>query len=160
MKLNIQVWNNNEILRKESIEISKKDFQKFAKIAESMIKFIKNPKNNWIWIAAPQIWLNYRLICVSLLKDYEDTNYKTIYMINPEILFLSEQCDIDNEWCLSVPWFFWDVKRSSTIKVRYFDGKWKEFILNLAWIPARIVQHEIDHLNWILFTDKIINTVE
>lgn len=156
MKFQIQTWKNNEILRKKSVIIEKKDFQKFSKIWEDMIKFIKDPKNNWVWLAAPQIGLNYRLICVSLLKSYEDTNFKSIYMINPEIIALSKEKEIDNEWCLSSPWLFGDVERSTNIKVKYQDNKWKEILLNLSWISARIIQHEIDHLDWILFIDKMI----
>lgn len=156
MKFDIQKWKSNEILRKTSEVIGKQEIKKFASIWDEMIKFLKNPKNNWVWLAAPQIWINKRLISVSLLKDYEDKNFKTIMMINPEIFEYSEETCIDNEGCLSVPRVFWDVERYISIKVKFLDSKWKENILKLEWISARIVQHEMDHLEWILFTDKII----
>lgn len=156
MKFEIQTWTGNKLLRSISEEIKLSEIKKYISLWEDMIKFIKDPKNNGVWLAAPQIWVNKRLICVSLLKTYEDTSFKSILMINPEIIYLSEAKDVDKEWCLSVPRKFWDVSRSTNIKVKYLDNKWKSAILSLEWIAARIVQHEIDHLEWVLFTDKII----
>ena len=120
-----------------------------------MIKYIKNPKNLWVWLAAPQIWINKKLIVVSLLKDYEDENYRTIMMINPEINEFSKECEVDQEWCLSLPKVKWDVERSSSIKLTYIDHEWRSNKIILKWLSARIVQHEIDHLNWVLFTDRL-----
>ena len=156
MKLIIQTWKNNPVLRSVSIDIKPNEIKRFAKIWEEMVKFLKDSNNWWVWLAAPQIWIWKRLISVSLLKSYEDENFKTIFMINPKILEHSTGTDIDKEWCLSVPKVFWEVERFSELKVSYLDGKWKENILFLKWIAARIIQHEVDHLDWILFTDKVI----
>lgn len=155
MAFKIETWKDNKILRNKSEEITKNEVKKYALLWEEMIRFIKNPKNRWVWIAAPQIWVSKRLVCVSLLKDYDDTNFKTIFMINPEIIEFSKELEIDDEWCLSLPKQFFAVKRSKKIKVKYIDWKWKEVVLNLSWIPARIAQHEIDHLDGILFIDRI-----
>ena len=76
-------------------------------------------------------------------------------MINPEILEHSENTDADIEWCLSVPWEKWKVERFLAIRLKYTDDKLKDNILLLEWISARIVQHEIDHLNGVLFTDRL-----
>jgi peptide deformylase len=75
-------------------------------------------------------------------------------MINPEILELSSDAELWEEGCLSLPWFRIDVPRSHSIKVQFTDERGKEKILFLEWFPARIVQHEIDHLEWILIVDK------
>ncbi len=155
MKFKIETWKDNKTLRSISEPIGRSEIRKYSELWEEMIKFIKDPENNGVWLAAPQIWINKRLICVSLLKSYEDENFKTIYMINPEILDYSYDFAVDNEWCLSMPKVFWDVARAKNIKVKYTDSKWKENVLFLSWIPSRIVQHEIDHLNWVLFVDKI-----
>lgn len=160
MKFEVQTWVNNKILRTPSEEIRIDEIKKYISLWEDMIKFIKNPVNNWVWLAAPQLGISKRLICVSLLKTYEDSSFKTILMINPQILYHSEDQDIDTEWCLSVPRKFWDVLRYKNIKVKFLDNKWKETILFLDWIASRIVQHEIDHLEWILFTDKVIKKEE
>lgn len=154
--LKIQTWTENEILRKISDEIKQSELNTYIKIGKEMIKYIKNPENRWVWLARPQIWYNKRLIVVSMLKTWEDENYPTIMMINPEILELSKEYDIQEEWCLSVPEKYWKVKRSTKIKISFTDEKKTKKILYLTWPRARIVQHEIDHLDWILFTDKII----
>lgn len=156
MKFKIETWDKNQILRKISDPVLKSEYRKYAQIWDEMIKFIKNPANNWVWMAAPQVWINKRLICISLLKDYDDETFKTILMMNPELIECSKEFAVDNEWCLSMPKIFWDVSRYSKIKVKYIDNRWKENILSLDWIPSRIVQHEIDHLNGILFVDKVI----
>ena len=153
--LKIETWKQNKILRTVSEEIFKKDFKKYQKLAKQMLKYIKNPDNWWVGLAAPQVVHNIRLIVVSLLKDWEDETYPTIIMINPEILQHSETKQISQEWCLSLPWEKGKVPRYSEVKIRFFDEKFKENIMKLDWLRACIVQHEIDHLDWILFTDRI-----
>jgi peptide deformylase len=153
--LNIEVWKQNEILRKVSEEITGRDIKKYVKLGKEMIKYIKNPDNGWVWLAAVQVWYNKRLIVVSLLKDRDDEDFSTIIMINPEILDHSKEEEEATEWCLSVPWEKGKIYRYTSIKLKYTDEKRGKKTLLLEWLSARIVQHEIDHLNWILFTDKI-----
>ena len=153
--LKIQTWKQNEILRAISEEIKLPEMDTYIKLGREMIKYIKNPDNMWVWLAAPQIGHNKRLIVVSLLKDRDDENFRTVMMLNPKILEKSNDTEIEKEWCLSVPWEKDKVKRFKTIKLQYFDDAKKPRILVLTWVPARIVQHEIDHLDGILFTDKI-----
>lgn len=154
--LKIQTWIKNEILRKVSEEIKISEFNTYIKLGKEMVKYIKNPNNKWVWLAAPQIWQNKRLIVVSLLKDWEDKNFQTIMMINPKILEHSTECEIESEGCLSVPWEKWEVERYKSIKLSYIDENKKEKNIILSWISARIVQHEIDHLDGILFVDKVV----
>lgn len=155
--LKIQTWTTNEILRKVSEEIKKEELSKYVKLGQDMLKYIKDPDNWWVWLAAPQVGHNIRLIVVSLLKDRDDENFPTIMMLNPEILEHSEETYLDNEWCLSVPWERWKVERWIEMKIKFIDKNLKEQKLILKWLQARIVQHEIDHLNWVLFIDKIVN---
>lgn len=153
--LKIEKWKENKILRTVSEEITKKELKTYLKLAKEMLKYIKNPDNWWVWLAAPQVGYNKRLIIVSLLKDREDETYPTVIMINPEILTHSEEKQISDEWCLSLPEETGKVPRYKEIKIKYFDEKYKENIIKLSWLRACIVQHEIDHLDWILFTDRI-----
>lgn len=153
--LKIETWKENEILRSISTKINQKDIKKYIKLGLEMKKYIKNPDNWWVWLAAPQVWHNKRLIIVSLLKDRDDEDFPTVIMINPEISEHSKSIESDAEWCLSVPWAKWNVERFHSIKLSYIDDKLKNKTLILEGLPARIVQHEIDHLDWILFTDKI-----
>lgn len=153
----IETEDKNLFLRKVSKEIDKKDFKKYRKLWEEMVKYVKNPKHKSIWLAAPQIEIWKRLIAVWLPHNNEDENYKVIYMINPEILEHSTDQVLAEEWCLSVPWYFWEVKRFRSLKLEYYDSKWKKYVRKLTDFAARVVQHEIDHLDWILFTDKASN---
>lgn len=154
--LKIETWKKNEILRKVSETIKQNEFDKYIKLWKEMIKYIKDPDNSWVWLAAPQIWHNKRLIVVCLLKDREDENFQTIMMINPEIIEKSSETFVENEWCLSVPWERWEVERYLNIKLKFIDVNKKERILILSWVSSRIVQHEIDHLDGVLFTDKLV----
>lgn len=154
--IKIQTWTENEILRKVSEAIKPNEFNTYIKLWREMIKYIKNPENRWVGLAAPQVWYNKRLIVVSLLKTREDESFQTLMMINPEIIEKSRETECENEWCLSVPGESWEVERVKNIKLKYIDDKKKEKLILLSWVSARIVQHEIDHLDWILFTDKII----
>ena len=154
--LKVQTWVNNEILRENSEVIKLSEIKKYEKLGNEMIKYIKNPDNGWVGLAAPQVWVNKRLIVVSLLRDRDDEDFKTIMMLNPEILEHSETTDKEEEGCLSVPGAKWKVERFLTIKLKYLDNKWKEKMLRLNGLSARIVQHEIDHINWVLFVDKLV----
>ena len=153
--LKIQTWTNNSILRKKSQEIKIIEVKKYVNLGNQMIKYIKEPENLWCWLAWPQVWYNKRIIVVSLLKTWEDENYKTIMMINPEILKHSDEKNIDMEGCLSIPWERGKVERWNMIKLKYIDEKWKTNIVIYNDLRSRIVQHEIDHLDGILFTDKL-----
>lgn len=153
--LKIETWNENPILRRVADKITDKNFNEAIKLGREMLKYIKDPENGWVWLAAPQVWHSIRLIIVSLLKDREDENFKTLMMINPEIIEHSNNTECDSEGCLSIPGEKWDVPRYKTIKLSYIDEKKSKKTLILEWLSARIVQHEIDHLDGKLFTDYL-----
>ncbi len=153
--LHIETWLDNPILRKVSEEIKLSEIKKYVKLGKEMKRYIKDPDNGGVWLAAPQIWTNKRLIVVSLFKNRDDKDAKTIMMINPKILEHSNEIKLDEEGCLSVPWKKWKVIRFTQIKLNFLDHKWLSKTLILDNLSARIVQHEIDHLNGILFVDKI-----
>lgn len=151
----IETWENNPILRKVADEVKKEEFKKALTLWKKMLKYIKEPENWWVWLAAPQIWFSLKLIIVSMLKDRDDEEFKTIMIINPEILEYSKETSIEQEWCLSVPWIKWDIERPIKIKLSFYDEKNKQKTLILEWLQARIVQHEVDHVNWKLFIDYL-----
>lgn len=153
--LKIETGFNNEILRAVSDTIKKQEMPAIVKLWKEMVKYIKEPKNKGVGLAAPQVGHNKRLIVVSLLRDWDDESFKTIMMINPEILEHSEEKNIDIEWCLSVPWEQWKVARWDMIKLKYTDDKGKTQTIVYDDLRSRIVQHEIDHLDGILYTDKL-----
>ena len=158
-KLTIETGDDNEILRSVSDIIKPTELKQYRSLAESMVKHIKNPDNGGVGLAAPQVWVNKRLIVVSLMKDYEDESFRTIAMVNPEIIEHSENKVSEAEGCLSVPGESGDVKRWEWIKVAFIDPEGRKYAMRLENLAARIVQHEIDHLDGILFTDKAENIV-
>lgn len=156
MKFRIETGNANPILRAVSPAIRPEELRKYAPLAESMVKYVKNPDNRCVGVAAPQIGTNKRLIAVSLLSSYEDESYRTVAMFNPEILESSEMRESDSEGCLSVPGKRGEVSRPKRIKLRYLDANGNAVVREMEGLMARIVQHEIDHLDGILFTDKVV----
>ncbi|PID86464.1 peptide deformylase [Candidatus Gracilibacteria bacterium] len=154
--LKIEKGNTNEILRKVSEEIKINEIKKYVNIGKEMLKYIKNPDNGGIGLAAPQVGYNKRLIVVGLPEDRDDENFSFLMMINPVIMEHTDEVEVDTEGCLSLPGRKGEVERYSGIKLEYLDEKGQKRILVLNHLKARIVQHEIDHLNGILFTDKTL----
>lgn len=113
---------------------------------------------NGCGLAAPQVDVLKRVIVI-LLNQQTDQEV-ILPMINPEIVFHSELTKIDTEGCLSVPDYFDEVERYAEIVVKFLDKKGREQMLKLTDLNARVVQHEIDHLDGILFVDKIVEDAE
>lgn len=154
-RFKIETWDDNEILRSVSETIKPQELKQYRSLAEDMVKHIKNPDNGGVGLAAPQVGVNKRLIVVSLMKDYDDEGYRTIAMINPEIIEHSWETCVDVEGCLSVPGESGDVIRYTWVKITFLDPEGRKYAMKLENLAARIVQHEIDHLNGVLFTDKV-----
>ena len=93
-------------------------------------------------------------------SEIEKTKTKDIAFINPTIVKLSREKEQIEEGCLSVRYFYGQVIRSKKAKVRAFDEKGVEFELGGSGLLAQIFQHETDHLNGILFTDKATDLVD
>lgn len=161
--ISIEQWITNSILRAKSSDISLYDITswKYNNIVDEMKKEIDSPET-WkitLWIAAPQIGLNIRLIIVrEILKStlkWEILQDKVYEMFNPRIISSSTHKNSDYEGCLSIPWVEDRVERASSIVVMYTNKNWEEVKGEYQGLNARVVQHEIDHLDWILFTDYI-----
>ncbi len=110
---------------------------------------------NGLGLAAPQIDVHQRVVVIKLPEDEEDPQSgRTYIMVNPEIVkALGEE--EDQEGCLSVPGWWGLVKRATTVTVKAQDLKGKAFRLKAHGLLARAVQHEIDHLNGVLFIDRV-----
>lgn len=151
----IQTGKTNGILRAKSEAVVPTELRKYVRLAEDMVRYVKNPDNGGVGLAAPQIGVNKRIIAVSLMRDGDDENYRTIAMINPEIVEHAEETESDNEGCLSVPGEQGEVNRWKRIKVSYIDSSLRPQGMLLSGLAARIVQHEVDHLDGILFIDRV-----
>ena len=120
---------------------------------------------NGVGLAAPQVGKSLRLFIVdgspfsveaSLTEDEKNElkGFKKVF-INPKILQKSDDLENFNEGCLSIPDVRGDVTRPTTIKIKYQNQYFKEITEHISGLPSRIVQHEYDHLEGILFTDKL-----
>jgi len=144
----------SSVLRKRAEQI---DIDEAAGvIIEDLFSALKKEKG--LGLAGPQIGVLKRVFVMDTTPLTEDDPLISKIekaVINPEILWFSEEKVIYEEGCLSIPGIYEEVRRSASIRVRYcgLDFNYKEE--ELEGISARIFQHEYDHLNGILFIDKI-----
>jgi len=106
-----------------------------------------------IGLAAPQVGVLQRVIVLDIAR--EDEKPQPLLMANPELVWVSDEDAVYNEGCLSVPDHYADVARPAAIKVRYLDENNKARELEAEGLLATCIQHEIDHLDGILFIDHL-----
>lgn len=106
-----------------------------------------------IGIAAIQIGLPRRMVVVDTSKEGEER--KPLFLANPEITWQAEDVSDYEEGCLSIPEFYEMVQRPKEVKVRYLDRQGEAQEVLASGILATVLQHEIDHLNGVLFIDYI-----
>lgn len=170
------VQKEDKVLRKTAKEVFIADIKsrKVEIIIRRMIKALDG-QGDGIAIAAPQIGESLRIFVVSKkifellenekskknskrenLEEFqkEKKNYKNLIFINPEILKISKKQTLTEEGCLSVRWFYGKVKRPEKILVRAYGQNGKLFTMGGSGLLSQALQHEIDHLNGILFIDK------
>ena len=128
-------------------------------LIDNMIETMRSA--NGVGLAAPQIGENRRLAVIEALPDYDEDdneipNTRDLFVIvNPEIVWTSNDVEDGIEGCLSIPGYLGEVERPLSIRVRAQDREGKKIKLKLGGWTARIFQHEIDHLNGVLFIDKL-----
>ena len=138
------------ILRKKSqpLEYVNKEIQKFLKDMLSTMYAAPG-----IGLAAVQVCVLKRLIVIDLSKDGEKKN--PLFLINPEITYKSNEKSIYEEGCLSLPGHFAEVERPAECHLNYIDYNGNKKNLKANGLLATCVQHEIDHLDGILFIDYL-----
>ncbi|MDR0890647.1 MAG: peptide deformylase [Endomicrobium sp.] len=152
-KLDIIKYGNS-ILRTKPKDISLSDISYNRKtiqtIAYNMIDTMKLAAG--IGIAAPQVGILLNLCIVVNPNDH----FKQIIMINPKIIFKSNNLNSAEEGCLSIPGIYEVIHRHNKISCKYIDiNSCNENIMDATGLFARIIQHEVDHLNSILFIDYL-----
>ena len=143
------ITHPNPVLRKKSKEIKVKDIEtkEFKSLLSSMIKTMI--ETDGVGLAAPQIGKSIRLAIINS-KD------GPFCIVNPKITKKSWAKELEMEGCLSIPGIFGKVKRHKKISLTYYDRSGKKVKKSVQGLMARVMQHEIDHLNGILFIDKAI----
>lgn len=139
----------DDILRKKAKKVRELD-KRTITLIKDMRQTMK--KEEGIGLAGPQVGILKRIFVVGL-KEYE---YE---FVNPEILEVSGEY-LDIEGCLSIPGESGVVKRGNYVKVKATDIDGKDFIIEARNMLARVIQHENDHLNGVLFTDKLVDVDE
>lgn len=157
MKLPIVAYGD-PVLKKKAEEISK-DYPELDKLIEDMFETMYDASG--VGLAAPQIGKSIRIFVVDAEPFAEGDDgdpsclgFKRVF-INP-IIFEEE----GEEWsfaegCLSIPGIREEVSRKPKLKIEYYDQNWELWEEELDGFPARVVQHEYDHIEGVLFTDKI-----
>lgn len=139
------VFHPDQRLRELSVEIDQNNIPDLVSLASDMSETMIVDKG--IGLAAPQIGQNIRLIIVNTKSGPQ-------VMFNPKIVKKSIRQEWGEEGCLSIPGVFGNVKRYRTVECSFFDTKGQRQVAEAEGLLARVIQHEIDHLDGILFIDK------
>ena len=137
-------------LRQKSIKVEVVD-NEIRSLMDDMLETMYNAPG--IGLAAIQIGVPKRVIVIDISQDKEEK--KPFYFVNPELIANSNNNAIYEEGCLSVPGQFAEINRPDKCKIKYLDYNGKEQILNAEGLLATCVQHEMDHLEGILFIDYL-----
>lgn len=145
----------SHVLRDECAEVGR-DYPELKKLASDM--FDTMYASEGVGLAAPQIGKSLRMFVVDVTpfapQDPTAVGFKRVF-INPEIVEESDMEVLMNEGCLSLPGLHEDVYRPEKITIRYFDEDFVEHEEALEGWPARAVQHEYDHIEGMVFTDRL-----
>lgn len=159
------VQKDDPVLRATATPVESSVFgsTELKKIIAQMEEALEHEEDG-VAIAAPQIGVSKRIFVVShraFESDFNDDvksskkakKADNLVCINPEIISMSKDRKLVPEGCLSVRWLYGNTRRSSRAKMKAYDIEGKEFVLDGRGLLAQIFQHEIDHLNGILFID-------
>jgi len=144
------------VLRRKATAIDKDEYPHIKQIIDDMYETMYGARG--VGLAAPQVGLSMRLFVVDAsvfadeepdLKDFKKT------FINATILEETGEEWGFNEGCLSIPDIREDVYRKPTVKISYYDENWKHHEDTFSGLAARVIQHEYDHIEGKLFTDKL-----
>ena len=139
-----------EALRQSARRIGKVNDQ-VRELARDMLRSMYTAKG--IGLAAPQVGINQQLLVIDL--DLENAATPPLILINPEITSASAGIDTYEEGCLSIPGVYLDVVRPTAIELSYRDEMGRPKKMKADGLMARCIQHEMDHLNGVLFVDRV-----
>ena len=142
----------NKVLRAKAKTVNKVD-QETKDLIDNMVETMREAPG--VGLAAPQVGILSRVIVVEWGDDEDDDSKKKLYtLVNPEITKKSSETVLGVEGCLSIPKFVGEVERSESVTVKGFNRNGQPVKIKANGWLARIFQHEIDHLEGILFTDR------
>ena len=153
MALRTIVTLPDEVLKRKAHAVTKFD-EKLQTLIDDMIETMRAAPG--VGLAAPQVDVSERVIVVEYPENEEDEEAepKLYVLVNPEIVKASNETVVNVEGCLSIPNIVGEVERAQAITVKGQNRHGKPVRLKLKDWTARIFQHEIDHVNGVLFTDR------
>ena len=138
------------LLRQVSKPVEHVDSE-ITRLADDMLETMYDAPG--IGLAAIQIGVPRRMLVIDVSKEDEDN--RPMVFINPEIVAASDERSAYEEGCLSIPDYYAEVERPATVTVNYVDREGKQQTIEADGLLATCLQHEIDHLNGVLFIDHI-----
>lgn len=143
------------VLRKKSVTITN-DYPDLANLIADMYETMYSAKG--VGLAAPQIGRDIRLFVIDTLqldkKDKVANGMKQVF-INAQMVDESGDPWLYEEGCLSIPDIHVEIERNPTIRLKYYDAEWNEHMETFDGVNARVIQHEYDHIEGILFIDRM-----
>lgn len=136
---------DHKILRKRAKRVDRVD-DTLRNIASSMVDTML--ASNGIGISGNQVGILKRIIVVLV-------NEQPKVMVNPEVIFMSEETTKESEGCLSFPGQFYDIERPTSVTVKYRNLSGHPMLETHTGLTARCILHEIDHLDGVVFTEKV-----
>ncbi|CAI8185429.1 MAG: peptide deformylase [Prochlorococcus sp.] len=140
----------NRVLRQPARRISKVD-ESVRELTRDMLRSMYTAKG--IGLAAPQVGIHQQLLVIDI--DLENPSTPPLVLINPQINSSSASVETYEEGCLSIPGVYLDVVRPSAIVLSYRDEMGRPKKMKADGLMARCIQHEMDHLNGVLFVDRV-----
>ncbi|TWR29835.1 peptide deformylase [Mucilaginibacter pallidiroseus] len=144
------------VLRRKATAIEADEYPHIKELVDNMFETMYGARG--VGLAAPQVGMSMRLFVVDATpfddEEPELKEFKKVF-INATILEESGQEWSFNEGCLSIPDIREDVSRKPVIRISYYDADWKHYEETFKGMAARIIQHEYDHIEGKLFTDKL-----
>lgn len=151
----LQIGATSPILRAYAAEVRAitSDIKKFS---YELIELMRAYEG--VWLAAPQVWVSQRIAAFTQ-RDTSKKKRKLLQegvMINPVVLWQSSEMTLEEEGCLSLPWVTGEVPRPKDVSIQFQTPEWKTVVHHARGYNARILLHEIDHLDGVLFIDKMV----
>ncbi|HEY9605175.1 MAG TPA: peptide deformylase [Allocoleopsis sp.] len=142
----------DRVLRQPAKRVAKVD-QSIRQLAQEMLQTMYSADG--IGLAAPQVGINKQIIVIDCEPD--NPNNKPLVLINPAIKRFGRSLCNAQEGCLSIPGVYLDVMRPEEIEVTYKDENGRPQSLKATGLLSRAIQHEMDHLNGVMFVDRVEN---
>jgi peptide deformylase len=144
----------DRVLRQPTKRITKID-DEIRLLAQKMLQTMYSADG--VGLAAPQVGVHKQLLVVDI--DPTEAANQPLILINPTIKKASPELDVEQEGCLSIPNVYLDVRRPVAIEVTFKDLQGRPQTLQADGFLARAIQHEMDHLNGVLFVDRVENPI-